>query len=80
MRTKTLGTALTVAGALFALSACVSPDEVSSLEDRVGELERRANAAEARASELEAAANQCTATCEEVQTRTERMFQESMRK
>ena len=80
MWTRSLGTTLTVAGALLALSACVSPDEVSSLDSRVGELERRVNAAEARANEIEAAANQCTATCEEVQTRTERMFQESMRK
>ena len=71
---------LTVAAALVMLSACVSPDEVASLDDRVGELERRADAAEARASQLEAAANQCTATCQEVEARTERMFQESMRK
>jgi F0F1-type ATP synthase membrane subunit b/b' len=68
------------ATALLLLSACVSPDEVSSLDTRVGELETRLDAAEARASQLEAAANQCTSTCEEVEARTQRMFQQSMTK
>ena len=80
MRPRTFGTALTVAGALFALSACVSPDEVASLDDRVGALENRVNASEARAAQAEAAANQCTATCQDVEERTERMFQQSMTK
>jgi hypothetical protein len=68
------------ATALLLLSACVSPDEVSSLDTRVGELEQRLDAAEARSSQLEAAASQCTATCEEVEARTQRMFQQSMTK
>jgi len=68
------------AAALLMLSACVSPDEVSSLDTRVGELESRLNAAEARSSQLEAAANQCTATCQDVEARTQRMFQQSMTK
>ena len=76
-RTMMLGLA---GAAALMLSACVSPDEVSSLDSRVGALESRANAAEARASQLEAAANQCTATCEQVEARTERMFQQSMTK
>jgi hypothetical protein len=60
------------------LSACISPDEVSSLDDRVGALERRFDAAEARASEMEAAANQCTATCQEAEARASRMFQQKL--
>jgi hypothetical protein len=68
------------AAASLMLSACVSPDEVSSLDSRVGALERQMSAAEARASAAEAAANQCTATCEEVSARTQRMFQQSMTK
>jgi hypothetical protein len=66
--------------ALLILSACVSPDEVTSLDNRVGELESRLNAADARASQLEAAANQCTATCQDVEARTERMLQQSLTK
>jgi hypothetical protein len=68
------------AAALLLLGACVSPDEVSSLDSRVGALENRVNSAEARASQLEAAANQCTATCQDVEARTQRMLQQSMTK
>jgi outer membrane murein-binding lipoprotein Lpp len=77
---KTLTAGLGAAAALFLLSGCVSPDEVSSLDTRVGELEQRLDASEARASQLEAAASQCTSTCEEVEARTQRMFQQSMTK
>jgi uncharacterized protein YcfL len=77
---KTAKAGLTIAAALLMLSACVSPDEVASLDNRVGALESQVNAAEARASQLEAAASQCTATCEGVEARTERMFQQSMTK
>jgi hypothetical protein len=66
--------------ALLMLGACVSPDEVSSLDTRVGELERRLSAQEARNSQLEAAANQCTTTCEGVEARADQMFQQSLRK
>jgi F0F1-type ATP synthase membrane subunit b/b' len=79
-KAKTLKAGLGTAAALLLLSACVSPDEVSSLDTRVGELEQRLDAAEARSSQLEAAASQCTATCEEVEARTQRMFQQSMTK
>jgi F0F1-type ATP synthase membrane subunit b/b' len=68
------------AGALLMLSACVSPDEVSSLDDRVGVLEQRLDAADARVAQAEAAANQCTATCQEVEARAERMIQQSVTK
>jgi hypothetical protein len=68
------------AAGLVMLSACVSPDEISSLDSRVGALERQASEAQARASQLEAAANQCTATCEQVEARSQRMFQQSMTK
>jgi hypothetical protein len=78
-KTKTLGIGF-VGAALLMLGACVSPDEVSSLDTRVGELEQRLNAADARASQLEAAANQCTATCEGVEARADQMFQQSLRK
>jgi len=79
-KTRAVKVGVTVAAAVLMLSACVSPDEVSSLDTRVGELEGRLNAAEARASQAEAAANQCTATCADVEARTERMFQQSMTK
>ena len=78
--TGAIKAALAGAAALLMLSACVSPDEVSSLDTRVGELESRLNAAEARSSQLEAAANQCTATCQDVEARSQRMFQQSMTK
>jgi F0F1-type ATP synthase membrane subunit b/b' len=76
---KTLKVGLAGA-ALLMLGACVSPDEVASLDTRVGQLESRLDAAEATNSQLEAAANQCTATCQEVEATSERMFQQSMRK
>lgn len=77
---RPLKAGLTVAVAALLLTACVSRDDIASLDNRVGELERRANAAEARASQLESAANQCTATCQTAEERTQRMFEESMRK
>jgi uncharacterized protein YcfL len=73
-------TGLTVTAALLMLGACVSPDEVSSLDNRVAALESRVNAAEARATAAETAASQCTTTCQDVQARTQRMFQQSMTK
>jgi hypothetical protein len=77
---RTIKLGLAGGAALLMLSACVSPDEVSSLDSRVGALESRVNSMEAQASQLEAAASQCTSTCEQVQARTERMFQQSMTK
>jgi outer membrane murein-binding lipoprotein Lpp len=79
LKAKSLKIGLAGAAALM-LSACVSPDEVASLDNRVGELESRVNAAEARASQMEAAANQCTAACQEVEARASRMMQQSMTK
>jgi hypothetical protein len=79
-KAKTLKIGLAGAGALLMLSACVSPDEVSSLDSRVGALENQVSSMEARSSQLEAAANQCTATCEEMEASTQRMFQQSMTK
>jgi hypothetical protein len=79
-KARTVKVGLAGAAALLMLSACVSPDEVASLDSRVGALESQMSAAEARANALEAAANQCTATCEEVEARTQRMFQQSMTK
>jgi hypothetical protein len=80
LKAKTLRVGLAGAAALLMLSACASRDEVTGLDRRVAALESRANAAEARASQLEASANQCTTTCQDVQARTERMLQQSMRK
>jgi BMFP domain-containing protein YqiC len=78
--TRTIKIGLAGAAALLMLSACVSPDEVSSLDNRVSALESKMNAADARASQLEAAANQCTATCQDVEAKGQRMFQQSMTK
>ena len=66
---RTVKTCLSVAVPLLLLSACTSPDEYSSLDDRVGALESRFDAADARASQMEAAANQCTASCQEAEAR-----------
>jgi hypothetical protein len=79
-KAKTLRVGLAGAAALLMLSACASRDEVTGLDRRVAALESRVNAAEARANQLEATANQCTTTCQDVQARTERMFQQSMTK
>ena len=86
-KVRALKVALAGAAALLTLSACVSPDEVASLDRRVSTLEdqvtaaqSRASAAEARASQLEATANQCAATCQDVEARVERMYQQSMLK
>jgi F0F1-type ATP synthase membrane subunit b/b' len=68
---------LPVAGLLI-LSACASQDSVTALDNRVSALENRVNAAETRASQLEAAANQCTTTCQDVEARAQRMFQQGM--
>jgi hypothetical protein len=70
---RTVKAGVAGAAALFMLSACVSPDEVSNLDRRVSALESQANAAEARASQFEAAANQCTATCQGAEARVQRM-------
>jgi hypothetical protein len=69
------------AAALLMLSACVSRDEVASLDRRVSTLESQVTAAqsraacvEARASQLEAVANQCAATCQDVKVRAEQIY------
>ena len=80
MKAKTLKVGLVGAAALLMLSACVSPDEVASLDQRVSTLESRIGAAEGRAQAAEAAAGQCTATCQDVEARSQRMFQQSMTK
>ena len=86
-KAKTFKAGLTVAAALFILSACASSGEVNDLSKRVSSLEERANAAQARvgaaeakAAQLEAAASQCTATCNDIATKAERMYQQSLRK
>jgi hypothetical protein len=69
------------------LGACVSPDQVASLDRRLSTLESRAeaaesrvSAAEARANQLQAAANQCNATCEAVEARAGQIYQQSLRR
>jgi hypothetical protein len=79
-KARTIKVGLAGAAALLMLSACTSPDEISSLDDRVGALESRLDAADAQVSQMEAAANQCTATCQEVEARAARTFQQSMTK
>jgi hypothetical protein len=79
-KARTIKVGLAGAAALLMLSACVSPDQVSSLDNRVGELERRLDAADARVTQAEAAANQCTTTCQDVEARAQRMIQQSVTK
>jgi hypothetical protein len=82
-KAKTLRIGLTAAAALLMLSACVSRDDLTSLDNRVSALESRAKAAEAKATQAQTAANQCTATCQDVQAKAERMsqmYQQSLRK
>jgi hypothetical protein len=78
MSTRSWGAALTVAGALFALSACDTPSrsDFDSLRSQVANLESRVTAAESSAAESAAAADQCTQVCD----RAERSFQQSTRK
>ena len=79
-KTRTVAAGLSMAAALLLLSACQSSTEYSELDRRVTDLESRADAASTRATEMEAAANQCTATCQEVQVRAQRAFQQSQMK
>jgi outer membrane murein-binding lipoprotein Lpp len=78
MSTRPWGAALTVAGALFALSACDTPsrNDFDSLSSQVNNLESRVTAAEASAAQSAAAADECSQVC----TRAETMFQQSTRK
>ena len=82
-KTRTVAAGLSVAAALLMLSACQSSTSSSAIDDlerRVGVLEGQADNAGTRASQMEAAANQCTATCQEVQVRAQRAFQQSQTK
>jgi hypothetical protein len=81
-KTRTVAAGLSVAAALLMLSACQSSrsSDMDDLERRVGVLEGQADNASARASQMESAANQCTATCQEVQVRAQRAFQQSQTK
>ena len=74
-----LGTAV-AALSLLGLASCASRDEVASLKSEVDALSTRVSAAEAAAAAAEAAAAECTAICEDVAERSERMFQQSLRK
>jgi hypothetical protein len=78
MRMRSLSLALTVAGALAALSACETPsmEDFNALRSDVTSLEARVSAAEARANEAAASASQCQQVCE----RADRMFQQGLRK
>ena len=78
MRMRSLSLALTVAGALVALSACQTPtmEDFNGLRSEVASLQSRVSAAEARANEAAAAAGECRQVCE----RADRMFQQSLRK
>lgn len=78
MSTKSWAAALTVAGALLALSGCETPGtaDYDTLRNQVADLEARVTAAEASANEAATTADQCTQVCE----RTEGMFQQSLRK
>jgi len=78
MSTRSWGAALTVAGALFALSACDTPsrNDFDSLSSQVNNLESRVTAAESSSAEAAAAADQCSQVC----SRAESTFQQSTRK
>ena len=78
MRMRNLSLALTVAGALAALTACQTPtmEDFNGLRSEVASLQSRVSAAEARANEAATAANQCQQVC----ARADRMFQQGTRK
>ena len=80
--TRTVRIGLALAAAVVLLGACetVKPSDLARVEDEVSSLRARVEAAEAKAAQAEAAAMQCTQTCQAVSERTERMFQQSMRK
>jgi hypothetical protein len=75
---RRFGLAVTVAGALGALSACETPtlEDFNTLEGRVSDLESQVSAAEARANDAAASADQCQQMCQ----RADRMFQQGLRK
>ena len=75
---RSFGLTLTVAGAVGALSACETPtrEQFNTLENRVASLESQVSAAEARANQAATTADECTQVCQ----RTDRMFQQSLRK
>ena len=81
-KTRTIAAGLSVAAALLMLSACQSSNEYSATAThRVDKPWRAGLTLRApEPPEMEAAANQCTATCQEVQVRAQRAFQQSQTK
>jgi hypothetical protein len=75
---RSFGLALTVVGALGALSACETPtrEQFNTLQNRVASLESQVSAAQTRANDAAASAGQCQQVCE----RADRMFQQGVRK
>jgi hypothetical protein len=75
---RSFGLALTVVGALGALSACETPtrEQFNTLQNRVTSLESQVSAAEARANQAASSADQCQQVC----ARADRMFQQGLRK
>lgn len=65
---------------LLGLAGCAGNGDMATLREEVDALESRVAAAEAMASEAQQAALRCTEICEDVQERSERMFQQSLRK
>jgi Alanine-zipper, major outer membrane lipoprotein len=80
--TGTLRVGLTIAAALFTLSACqsVTKDDLARVEDEVASLRTQVDAANAKAADAQTAASQCTQTCQETQEKTQRMYEQSLRK
>jgi hypothetical protein len=78
--TGTLRVGLTIAAALVFLSACATRDDLARVESDVASLRSQIDAANARAADAQTAASQCTQTCQETQEKTQRMYEQSLRK
>ena len=80
--TRTLRLGLTLAAALVMLSACetVTRDDLARVESEVTSLRTEVDGANAKAADAQAAAAQCTQTCQATQEKTQRMYEQSLRK
>ncbi len=80
--TGTLRVGLTIVAALIMLSACqaTNPDDLSQLQSEVASLRAQVEADETKAADAQAAAAHCTDICQATQEKSERMYEQSLRK